>query len=197
MALKALTLALIIYYTRLESGFWMIFLAGALLWFYFRPPMDLQKFLTSFFVLTISLILFPKFISGFVSGFIAVFYAAAFSLLVGVKNLVFLRRDVLYYIVYAAGIGSLSALYFYIRLGSSIFAQIGLFIAVFFLSKEFFWILGNEKNKILPAATALISIELLWVVSILPIWHFSKVIFGILGIFLFSDFLLNRLLRMV
>jgi hypothetical protein len=116
--------------------------------------------------------------------------ALAFVLL-GVKNLILLRRQSAYYLFHLALLVGTTSLFF---LGS--FSQIFLFIILFFLIREFYFFMvrgSSELINLLAAAESVLLVQTAWVISFFPTSFLVGASLLVLAAFVFHDALLNHL----
>ncbi|MEX2033334.1 MAG: hypothetical protein WD889_02120 [Candidatus Colwellbacteria bacterium] len=159
---------------------------------YLRPPLNNRKFLVSALSLLALPILLPP-VAGILEWLLLVLWGIMFFLLLGVKNLIFLRRQGNYEIVHLFLVFGLGVLYL---LGFLPFIpQILLFLALFSLVREFYSVLAPSypQRVILAAAThALLLVEIAWILSFLPINFLAGGALLALITFIFHDLILHH-----
>jgi hypothetical protein len=192
LALKALVLSLLVWLLR-EKGFSP---APALLFvilfffFYLKPPINTLRFLPSalllfllpFFLPSIELV--PEATLGLIWG------GLIFALL-GIKNLVILDRQKLYFLIHLVLVLGLGALFFQGSL-----PQLLLFVAFFFLFREFYFVMAPlypQRLTLMAALQSLLLLEIGWVTLFLATNVFISATLVALLAFLFEDTILYHL----
>lgn len=194
LLLKALVAAVAVYFLResgASTGAFLIF--SVVFWvIYLRPPFNNRKFLVSAFLLVLLPVLLPP--GGeIIEWLFIILWAIAFFLLLGVKNLVFLRRQGSYEALHALIVQGLGALYL---LGLiPLVPQVILFLILFLLFREFYFILAPtypQRLTLVAAALAFVIVEIAWVLSFLPMNFLAGAAFLALITLLFHDLLLHH-----
>src|SRR3990167_2177198 len=195
LLLKTLVVAFGVYFLRRGGPEWgALFLFFALFWVvYLRPPLNNRRFLVSALGLITLPILLPPVGVGLERILIVAWTGALFFLL-GVKNLILLRRQGSYEIVHLFVVFGLGALYL---LGFISFApQIILFLAFFLLFREFYFVLAPhypQRLTLVAVAEALLLVEVAWILFFLPINFLTGAAFLALITFIFHDLILHHL----
>jgi hypothetical protein len=167
---------------------------------YSRPIFNTSAFLISFLILIITIIfilkIFPENNFFFLS---ALFFSLMFYILLGVKNLIFINRALWYLFFNLALFYSVFISFFYID-KSTLFAAkvLILFLALFLLFKEFFRFLLPEyqlpkKKALIVWLLALIVLEIVFAVSLLPLGFINSANLAILSVFILGDLTFNYL----
>lgn len=157
---------------------------------YWRHHLNSRKFFLSALVL-FALPLFLPLPGGRAEFLFALVWGLALYLLLGVKELAFVRRENLYQILHLILVIGLATLFF---LG--IMPQIIFFIVLFFLFREFYLTLAPhypQRLALIAAAGAFIILETAWVVSFLPLGFLAAAAFIALMVFISYDLLLYHL----
>lgn len=174
------TLALLVFLLL----FWVIYL---------RPPFNNRKFLVSALGLMILPILLPP-AGEILEWLLLVLWAGAFFLLLGVKNLVLLRRHGNYEIIHFLVILGLAVLYLLDFL--PFVPQIILFLALFFLFREFYFVLAPlypQRLTLVAVVETFLLVEVSWILSFLSINFLAGAAFLALITFIFHDLILHHL----
>lgn len=172
-------------------GALLLFLALFLV-IYLRPPLNNRKLLASALFLLLLPMLLPP-VGAELAWLLLFLWAIAFFLLLGVKNLILLRRQGSYETVHLLIIFSLGALYLLDFL--SLIPQIILFIAFFFLFREFYFVLAPnypQRLTLAAAVEALALTEMVWILSFLSLNFLAGAAFLALTAFIFHDLILRH-----
>jgi hypothetical protein len=152
---------------------------------YFRPISQSLKFLVVSFTLLAYCFLFPNI--GSLEVIFAFSLGALMYLLVGVKDMLFIKRkettQLLYSLIFFMG----SYLYFS---NGSLIAQLLLFFFSLFLFRELYNLLseGSRNGRLLIAIIpSLIGVELAWGLGLLPLSSSSASIIATTGVFIAND----------
>ncbi len=194
LLLRTFIAALGVYLLRGNSvsiGAFLIFLL--LFWaIYLQPPFNNRKFLVSGFGLLALPILLPP-AGEILEWFLLILWTGAFFLLLGVKNLILLRRQGSYesvHILIILGLGTLYLLDFL-----PFVPQVILFLVLFFLFREFYFVLAPpypQRLTLTAAALALVTVEIAWVLSFLAVNFLAGAAFLALTTYLFHDLILHH-----
>ncbi|MDP2650586.1 MAG: hypothetical protein Q8P04_00605, partial [bacterium] len=132
-------------------------------------------------------------VAGILEWLLLVLWGIMFFLLLGVKNLIFLRRQGNYEIVHLLLVFGLGVLYL---LGFLPFIpQILFFLALFLLVREFYSALAPPyPQRVILAAVveALLLVEIAWILSFLPINFLAGGALLALITFIFHDLILHH-----
>ena len=188
LALESFLFAISAYWLRSAGGFWaglavVLFFAYA----YFRPISRSFKFLIVSFTLLAYCFLFPNLGSLELEALFAFSLGVLMYLLVGVKDMLFIKRkettQLLYSMIFFMGV----YLYFSV---TSLASQIGLFFFSLFLFRELYVLLsdGSRKGQMLVSVvSSLIGVELAWGLGLLPLSSSSASIIVTAGVFIVND----------
>lgn len=186
LAFESFLFAVSAYWFRSAGGFWaglavILFFAYA----YFRPISQSLKFLIVSFTLLAYCFLFPDL--GSLEALFAFSLGALMYLLVGVKDMLFIKRkettQLLYSLIFFMG----AYLYFS---NASLVGQLGLFFFSLFLFRELYILLshGSRNGRILVSVvSSLIGVELAWVLKLLPLSSSSASIIVTAAVFITND----------
>ncbi len=194
LLLRTLITALGVYFLRKSGiGIGILLLFLSFFWvIYLRPPLNNRKFLVSALSLLILPILLPP-VPEILERLLLILWAIAFFLLLGVKNLILLRRQGSYEVVHILLVFGLGVLYLLDFL--PLMPQILLFLALFLLVREFYFVLAPPypQRLILAAVVeALLLVEIAWILSFLPINFLAGAAFLALITFIFHDLILHH-----
>ena len=160
----------------------LIVFLGLSAFFYFRTLEGSKRFLSSFLLL----ILFSFFVS---HSFLAFLFAVLFYLLLGVKKLFFIRRDIAYYFVHT----SLLLIGFtYFFLGQIPFPF--LFLGIFLFYREFFKVLvvsPVQRLAFTALVLAFVGFQFAWLITLLPLGPFAGSGLLVSLLFVLSELILH------
>lgn len=197
LALKSLIFPLLLF---LAAGhwFWAVILVPMAFYFYFRPSLNGGKFILSFLVLlSVSFLAVRHFSGGSLA--VSLFFGAIFFLLLGVKNLIFVHRQHIYYFFNGFLLLAIFILFFLSgNLGLIFVKYLFTFIAIAFLFKEFlrFSFPGSSspsKNALVAYGAAFIIIQILWGISLLPLNFLNAASLTLLAALILQDFFIHHL----
>lgn len=198
--------------------YWLwLFLALALVfYFYLRPFFNTRQFLTSFFVfLAIAIISLEDFASLrqirfveenlWVLVSIFVLFWLIFFLILGIKNLAFINRHLLYY--FLSGILFFLTFSLFFKSDKSILflsKYLILGLAIYFLSREFLNFIFGEgefikssdfpilvKKNLVSITFCLLIMEFVWALSLLPIGFINTAGLALILVVILADFFLH------
>lgn len=153
--------------------------------------MNTANFLPSALVFLATIAILPRFEDINLVILISIFYGVVFSVLIGAKNLLFLRRDIAYYLVHVSIIAALCTLFFSDLL---IVRQVAAFVAFFIISRELFANLcPGTKQNFFGLISAFLSSQFLWAISLMPTNFLGKAAVATFTIFLLNDFLVHHI----
>ena len=159
---------------------------------YLWPPFNNRKFLVSAFGLFALPILLPPAGAG-LTWVILIIWTSAFVLLIGVKNLILLRRHGSYEAVHLLLVFGAGILYFLGVL--PLISQIILFIIFFLLFREFYFVLAPhypQRLALVGVAEALILTQIAWLLSFLSINFLAAASLLALASFTLHDLMLHH-----
>jgi len=178
-------------------GFWAsaVFLVTFSV-FYFRPTLNNARFTPT----AIALAVIPFFSPVLPSGTELIFvisWGISFFLLLGVKNLIVIKRQQVYRIVHFGVVAALASILIE-RFGFG--AQALIFTALFLLFREYYITVTeteSERQTLIAALEAFIFIEIAWTLSFLGVDVLISSAFLTLFTFIFHDTTTNRLTGML
>ncbi|MBI2010838.1 MAG: hypothetical protein HYS89_01235 [Candidatus Colwellbacteria bacterium] len=171
LAFRAALVALAFFWARSSSFSFLAVISFTALFtiFYFRPIFNAGRFSVSALTLFFLVFLIPPLASVSLEVYLTLMWGALFFTTLGVKNLVLLKRKGGYELVHSSLVFAMTALYF-----AGSLPQVLLFIALFFLLREFY--LGIDAlSDFLPrlvlaaAIIALILVEAGWLLTFVPV----------------------------
>jgi len=190
LAFESLFFASAVFWFRSVGGFWpALFLVVMFLYSYFRPFAQSGRFL----VASLAVVILPFIISplGYLEVYFAVFVGFLLYLILGIKDLHFIKRklwsQVLYFLIFGA------IIYFYF-LEPTIKNQAVVFIFLALLFREVYAFLTEyhqTKNLLIGLIYALLFVETSWVVSLLPLSPFIAAALVVLILFVVHDAAFN------
>jgi len=191
---KAVISVFFLHWLRAGSfSFWvslMYVLVFAIL--YFIPPLNNGRFAPSAILLLVVPFFIPL-LSGRAEFLFLVLWTAAFTVLLGVKNLVLIQRQNFYRVVHFAIIAVLGSI---LLERFSLASEALIFVGLLFLFREFYLTgssSGGEKPALIAALEALLFIQISWVLSFLSIDVVVGGAFLTLFTFIFHDTTANRI----
>jgi len=190
LALRATLLAIAIFWLRTgDFSFLKFLLFGTLfLFLYLKPSLGATKYIVSVVVLGITTVFAPQ-VVGIIGLYVNLTLSGLGFLLLGIKNLIFSRRQNLYYsmhLVLVVGLASLFSL--------NIISPIFFFALTFALFREFFIVMTPEKPELLNLVAALegmLVMQIAWVTSFFPTSFLISSAVLVLLTFLFHDALIH------
>lgn len=206
LVLKAVLFSTLLVFVKSGWAWFGIFVL-MILYFYYHDPWNISRFLSSFLILGAgSLIAFwrlsPQ--NTLASIIIAVFFGILFFILLGVKNLIFVHRAAPYYFLNSLLFSVVFILFFstdksmlftlkYLLAGFAAFLLFREFLTFNFELPE-----GSIQSPVLVKKNlaalvfTFLTLELLWVVALLPIGFLNLVSLMLLFILLLEDLLLHN-----
>jgi len=203
LALKAAVFGgLLVIASGAKQSHWplaLLFILAAL-YFYFRPSLNVGQFFASFLVLITTATLIMSLRGGAEAIFIplSLFLGFLFFLLLGIKNLIFVKREPFYYLLNGLLLLVIFILFFWSAQSHLFFVKYLLvFFAIAFLFKEFlnFFIpesLHSQKRNLVVWGTAFLVLQLLWVISLLPISFLNAASLSLLIMLILQDFIVHH-----
>jgi len=198
LALKAAVFSGLLYFVNSQWSIVIVFLAAAF-YFYFRPSLNADKFLASFLVLLVaSLLIIWSIVNSHWSLVIIVCLGFLFFLLLGIKNLIFIKREPFYFLLNGLSLLAIFILFFFSDKSHLFFVKYLLaFFAIAFLFKEFlnFSIsepLNPQKKNLFAWGTAFLILQLLLVISLLPISFLNAASLSLLIMLILQDFIVHH-----
>ncbi len=188
LALRVALLALVVFWMREEAfSLGLTFLYIALfVTFYLRPPIHVKHFFPSSLVLLFLPFFVPLF-SGVQEFVIIVTWGILWLLVMGVKNVVILRRRESHHIAHIALVAILGLLLF---AAFSLALQIFAFVLFFLLFREFYLthtdVVRSRLNLIASVGALLVS-EIAWIISFLSINFLAGATLMTLSVFAFHN----------
>jgi len=158
----------------------LIFLASSA-FLYASPLFKTMEMIRPFLILLIVSLLSALSVPAWSLPSLAIYYGLLFYLLLGVKNLVFLQRIVWHRILNFSMAYPVFLLFFHHNQTDYLFRAVPLFIILLFLFSDFF------QKRFLSWLLALILLEIVWAISLLPIGFFSAASLAFLSYFTVSD----------
>ncbi len=190
LVLRATFLAVAIFWLRTGDFSFLKFLIFGTLFlsFYLKPPLGATKFISSALILCVTIIFAPQ-VSGLIGFYVNITLSALGFLLLGIKNLIFVRRQNLYYLMHLVLIVGLASLF-----SLSVISSIFFFALIFFLFREFYVVMTPEKSDLLNLVAALegmLIMQAAWVTSFFPTSFLISSAVLVLLTFVFHDALIH------
>lgn len=191
LALRATVLAIAIFWLR--SGDFsllkFLFFGTLFLFLYLKPALGAGKFVVSALVLGVTIVFAPQ-VGELIGFYVNLALSGLGFLLLGIKNLIFTRRQNLYYLMHLVlmiGLASLFAL--------NIISSVTFFVLTFFLFREFYIVVVSEKPELLSLIAALegmLVMQIAWVTSFFPTSFLISSAILVLLTFVFHDALIHH-----
>src|SRR3989344_3237191 len=190
LALRATFLAIAIFWLRTGdfSFFKFLFFGTLFIFLYLKPALGATKFIVSAIVLGVVIVFAPQ-VSELVGFYVNLALSALGFLLLGIKNLIFVRRQNLYYLMHLVLMVGLASLF---SLG--IISPILFFILAFSIFREFYIVMTPEKPELLSLVATLegmLIMQVAWATSFFPTSFLVSAAVLVLLTFLFHDVLLH------
>ncbi|MDD5710688.1 MAG: hypothetical protein PHV43_01130 [Candidatus Colwellbacteria bacterium] len=191
LTLKAGFLALAVFWLRYwDLSLWRAFVFVLIfLYLYFHPQTNSTKFAISSAV-WLGVVLQAPNLDGLLGFYLDLILSVLAFTLLGVKNLLLVRRQGAYYLLHLMLIVGVASLFF---LGS--ISQIVLFIVLFFLIREFYLFSIKESLELInliATAESMLLIEAAWIISFFPTSFLVGASFLVLITFVLHDALINH-----
>ncbi len=189
LILRALIAGLVVLWMRSGSfGVVSTFLFFAILIFlYTKPPLHSGRFLSSMLVLALLPFLVPK-TAGVEEVFVAAAWGVLLMILLGVKNVILLKRKEIYYVLHLVLVAVSTAFLFS---SFNFILEIVIFIVFLFLFREFYAANKSTENShqlnLISSVEALIAVEIAWAMSFLSVNFLAGAALLTLFIFIFHD----------
>ncbi len=197
LVLKSLTFFLLLFLAA-NHWLWAVILVLMAFYFYFRPSLNGGKFILCLLVfLSVSFLAVRHFNGGSLA--VSLFFGLLFFLLLGVKNLIFVHRQHIYY--FFNGFLLLVIFILFFSSGNSGLAFIKYlftFLAIAFLFKEFLCFSfpdssSSPKNNLVAYGAAFLLTQVLWGVSLLPLNFLNAASLALLVALILQDFFVHHL----
>ncbi len=181
----------------LLAPYWVFFLCA--LYFYFRPNFQSGKVAISFLVL-LSLAFLAPLLQGVFAYSVALVIGVAFYLVLGVKDLLVINRQLAYQVLRLILLMAILLLFFWWGQSSSsqfVWQLLALFAGFFLLYYEYFSFVfeGKGAHASTAALIALLLFELAWALAWLPMGFLNASATMLLVIFMLNDFILHHFKR--
>ena len=201
LAFKALIFSGLLYFSSAVSRWFLVIFLSAAFYFYFRSFLNSRRFLASFLVVIVVAVSSLSFIPHF-SFLISLFSGFLFFLILGVKDLIFIHRQPLYYFLNGLLLLAVFICFFAIWgvVNPLIFAlkYLTAFSTVFLLLKEFLTVsvagsIGPQKRNLMAGGLSFGLVQLLWAISLLPFSFLNSASLALLAILILEDFAVHHL----
>lgn len=208
LTFKSAVLSILLYFSANSLFFALLFGTLAVI-FYFSPILFWKEYLRSFFIISVLSFIFVdggKFLGLKWPFLISLAFGALFFLIFGIKNFIFTNRREIYYFLNNA----LFFLIFLVFLGfSSLESHVFkyflvfliIFLGIFILFKEFLnqhkdyceqnACLFLPRSNLLAVGLAFLTVQFLWVISLLPLGFFNASAFVLVMILAVKDLLVD------
>ncbi len=204
LAVKGLVFGILFWAASYNWFVFLLFLLGAV-YFYLNPIINSKELLAGFLILlTISLILIGRLpISGYrISA--ALFFGFLWFLLLGIKNLIFINRQKLYYLLNSFLLLLVFMVFFYsdkskfftlkyLAAGTVIFMLLGEFFRVFSENAHQNLTFVRQPRLLMNLVISFLAIQLLWTIALLPIGFINASALALLSILSLENFSLYYL----
>ena len=191
LALRATLLAVAIFWLRTGDFSFLKFLFFGTLFLvlYLKPALGANKFIVSALALGMTIVFAPQ-VSGLIGFYVNLSLSTVGFLLLGIKNLIFTRRQNLYYLMHLVLMLGLAGLFSLNIISSMLF-----FVGALFLFREFYIVMTPERPDLLnlvAALEAMLVMQIAWVTSFFPTSFLISSAVLVLLTFLFHDALIHH-----
>ena len=171
----------------------------AAFYFYLSPFFNIKRPLPSFFILLIfSLVVSARF-SGPIYWVLAILFGFLFFLFLGVKNLIFVNRQPLYYLF--NNLLLMASFIFFFNSDKSqwfFIKYIMVFLIAFILFKEFLAIssprlIGEQRINLVAFSFSFLILQFVWAIGLLPFSSLNSASLVLLIILILQDFIIHHL----
>jgi len=193
LALRTIIFSFLLF---LAGGHWLLSSLFILVVFYlyFRPSLNSSQFLLSFLVLLSASLLAINLLNNW-SIAVSLLFGFLFFSLLGVKNLVFVNRQPIYYLFNNLLLLAIFIYFFWSENSRLFFIKYLLaFFAIVFLSKELLTfsipdLLNSSKKNLIIYGMAFLVFQLLWAITLLPISFLNAASLALLIALILQDFI--------
>lgn len=195
VGVKSIIFSLLLF---LAPGHWLFFtlFIAVSCYFYFMPSLNGSQFIFSFLTLVVISLLTVNSLGSW--QIIAVlFFGFLFFLLMGIKNLIFVKRRFPYYLFNSLLLFMIFISFFRFEISPLFFIKYLLaFFGIVFLSKEFlsFSVEGfsnSPKKNLIVYGTAFLVLQVIWTISLLPISFLNAGSLVLLVVLILQDFIIH------
>jgi len=179
-----------------------VFLAAAF-YFYLRPFLNVGQFIYSFLILlAVSFLVVLSIQSQWLLA-VSLFFGCLFFLLLGIKNLIFIRRQPAYILFNGFLFLTVAILFFRSDVSPLFFIKYpALFLACFLLLKEFLFFSAPEpansrKRNLIIGGAAFLILQLFWAIALLPLSFLNAASLVLLALLILEDFIVRHLTGMM
>ncbi len=206
LALKSVAFALLLY-LAIDSWFFLLIFALTAFYLYFRPLFNSRQLLWSFLILFLISVLVLK--NEFLTQnpwflVLIIILSILFGLILGIKNLVFIKREPLYYILNGL-LFLITFILFFISEKSELFFFKYLFtgLAAFLLSREFlifnlgeslesFKLMTPSRRNLTALAFGFLMLQATWTIAVLPLGFLNSASLALLIALILEDFFIEH-----
>ncbi|OGY59973.1 MAG: hypothetical protein A3B23_02405 [Candidatus Colwellbacteria bacterium RIFCSPLOWO2_01_FULL_48_10] len=118
-------------------------------------------------------------------------FAVVFGLILSVKDIIFIRRDLAAHAAYFIILGFLTFFFFAGMFGE--FGQVATTISIFLVAREFYRSVVKNSLAVYPLFAAFLYSEILWAIYAIPIGFTAKSALAMVAMFLSSDVIVHHL----
>ncbi len=197
LALKAAVFSGLLYLSIVHRSLSIVFVLAAF-YFYLQPLLNATQFLASFLILlTVSFL--SSLVIGHWSFVISLFFGLLFFLLLGIKNLIFVRREPLYLLLNGLLFLTIFILFFWSDISRLFFVKyLALFSGLVLLLREFLLfsvpnLANSQKRNLIICGTAFLILQLLWAISLLSVSFLNAASLALLVVLILQDFIGHHL----
>ena len=190
LVLRAGFLSLFIFWMRLGqfSLFQSSILLVVFLFLYLKPPINAGKHWVSALALIIIALQTPP-VGGLIGFYVNLTLGVLSFLLLGVKNLIFIKKQAAYYTLHLVLLVGVASLFFL-----QIISPVTTFALFFLLFREFYYVVSPKHPELLnliAASLGMILMQVAWVASFFPTSFLVNASFLVMAAFLAHDAILN------
>jgi hypothetical protein len=192
LALKVLILSAGAYFARNGNGPVTAAFIAIAAWLYFSPAVNLGRFWFSYGV-NLAFLFFAPWdrISQSAQIFVALGFGIAAGLILGAKNMIFMKRLASYQMAICLLLGELTYFFFSGALGAA--APFASFIGFALLTREYYAAASDRPMAFYAVVSAAVYSQFLWAVSVVPILNSGKIALSLTLILLMNDIFAHQL----
>lgn len=191
LAFKSLLFALIVFWSREAGGFWPgLILLCFFAYNYFRPLAQSGRFLVAFLTISSLPFIFPT-LESWNNIYFSLFIGALAYALIGIKDLLFVKRKLICQFLYFMILGAV--IYLYIA-DPTVINQVTVFILSILLLRELYGFITDwQRSRILLTSLvySLLVLEFGWATSLLPTRQLVRAALIAAILFITHDLTLN------
>jgi len=196
LAVKSILFSIVVFWLREAGfGFWpMTVFVIALLVSYAKPAINMGRFLIFGFAIVFLILSMPELPGA--ESYLAAWSGLLYYLFFGIKNLIFLKKQMWHHYAFFLILLGLNAFFFINSAG--ILFQAAVFAISFLLYREYYvlyTLIGSNKINLISIAQSFLLVEFLWMASLFSINILTAAVFAAVSAFFIKDVFDRRLNR--